>query len=472
MNHRADIGIIGLAVMGENLALNMESRGYTVVVYNRTAEKVDQFLKGRAVGKNIIGTKDINTFVRALSRPRKMMLMVKAGAPVDEMISTLSPLLQKGDIVIDGGNSDFRDTTRRQTELEKKGFFYVGTGVSGGEEGALNGPSIMPGGSAAAWPEVKPIFQRIAAQVGPKKNIPCAEWIGSGGAGHYVKMVHNAIEYADMQLICEAYACMKLLAMKPPEMAAVFADWNTRALESYLIEITAKILQKKDPEDRGYLVDQIRDAAGQKGTGKLASQNALDLGVPTPILDEAVHARFMSALKDERVSARNTIAKPSPRTKLSKKVFLHLVFDALYCSKIAAYAQGFALMSTASKEYGWSLDLGRIALLWRGGCIIRAQFLEEIARAYSQKKHFANLMLAPYFAGALHARHRNWRKLICEAQNARLAIPAFSSALSYYDAYHTAVLPANLLQAQRDFFGAHTYERLDKPGTFHTEWSS
>jgi 6-phosphogluconate dehydrogenase len=471
MAAQADIGLIGLAVMGENLVLNMESRGFTVAVYNRTTSKVDELIQGRAKGKKFIGTHSIAEFAAALKRPRKLMCMVKAGPAVDDLIEQLIPHLEPGDIIIDGGNSYFPDTIRRTKYLESKGFQFLGVGVSGGEEGALKGPSIMPGGSISAWPDLKPIFQAIAAKVGPNKDIPCCDWVGNDGAGHYVKMVHNGIEYGDMQLICEAYSMMKhLLGMTPPEMSEVFAKWNKGPLDSYLIEITRDILGKKDPETGKWLVDVILDKAGQKGTGKWTSQNALDLGIPIPVMMEAVVARSLSALKDERVAASGQLPVPALRKQADKEKFLQAIHDALYASKIMSYAQGFQLLRAAATEYKWDLNYGSVALLWRGGCIIRAQFLEEIKKAFDQDPGLKNLILAPYFRNVIKNSESNWRQAVSEALLSGIAVPAFTSALAYYDGYRSANLPANLLQAQRDYFGAHTYERTDKPGSFHTEW--
>jgi 6-phosphogluconate dehydrogenase len=471
MAPQADIGLIGLAVMGENLVLNMESRGYTVAVFNRTTSKVDDLLKGRAKGKKFVGTHSIEEFAASLKRPRKLMCMVKAGPAVDDLIEQLLPHLEPGDIVIDGGNSFFPDTIRRTKYLESKGFRFLGVGVSGGEEGALKGPSIMPGGSVSAWPELKPIFQAIAAKVGPNDDIPCCDWVGTDGAGHYVKMVHNGIEYGDMQLICEAYAMMKnLLGMTPPEMSDVFARWNKGPLDSYLIEITRDILRKKDPETGKWMVDVILDKAGQKGTGKWTSQNALDLGIPIPVMMEAVVARSLSSMKDERVAASRQLPAPAVRTPADREAFLLAIHDALYASKIMSYAQGFQLLRAAAQEYKWDLNYGSIALLWRGGCIIRAQFLEEIKKAFEQEPGLKNLILAPYFRDVIKKGETHWRSAVSEAVLSGIPVPGFTSALAYYDGYRSANLPANLLQAQRDYFGAHTYERVDKPGVFHTEW--
>ncbi len=468
---QADIGLIGLAVMGENLVLNMESRGYTVAVFNRTVAKVDELVEGRGKGKKLVPTRSLSELVASLKKPRKIMMMVKAGPAVDDLINSLVPLLEKGDILIDGGNSYFPDSIRRTKDLEAKGFRFLGVGVSGGEEGALKGPSIMPGGSTSAWPELKPIFQAISAKVGPNADIPCCDWVGSDGAGHYVKMIHNGIEYGDMQLICEAYAMMRdLLKMTPPEIGQVFAEWNKGVLNSYLIEITRDIFTKKDPDTGKYLVDVILDKAGQKGTGKWTSQNALDLGIPIPTMIEAVEARSLSAMKEERVAASAKLPAPERSFALDKAKFLPAIHDALFASKIMSYAQGFQLLKAAAKAYSWDLKYGQIALLWRGGCIIRAQFLDEIKKAYDAEPDLANLILAPYFTDVIRRSQANWRLAVSEAAKNGLAIPAFSSALSYYDSYRSASLPANLLQAQRDYFGAHTYDRTDKSGIFHPEW--
>jgi 6-phosphogluconate dehydrogenase len=468
---QADIGLIGLAVMGENLVLNMESRGYTVAVFNRTTSKVDDLVNGRGKGKKLIPAHTLAEFTASLKKPRKVMCMVKAGAAVDALIDQLTPLLEPGDIIIDGGNSYFPDSNRRTEACRAKGLNFLGIGVSGGEEGALKGPSIMPGGSPEAWPAVKEIFQAIAAKVGPKGDIPCCEWVGKDGAGHYVKMVHNGIEYGDMQLICEAYFLMReVLGMTPAEMASVFDEWNRGPLDSYLIEITADILKKIDPDTGKPLVDVIMDKAGQKGTGKWTSQNALDLGIPIPTMMEAVVARSLSSFKDQRVAASAVLPGPSGAEKPSREKFLPAIHDALYASKLMSYAQGFQLLRAASEEYRWELNFGNTALLWRGGCIIRAQFLEEIKKAFDTNPGLANLILAPYFTKVIANSQKGWRWVVSEAALHGIALPAFSSALSYYDQYRTASLPANLLQAQRDYFGAHTYERTDKAGVFHTEW--
>ena len=469
---KADIGIVGLAVMGENLILNMESKGFTVACYNRTVSKVDRFLEGRAKGKSIIGTRTIEELAEALTRPRKVMLMVKAGKPVDDLIDLLLPHLEEGDIIIDGGNSFFGDSIRRTEYVESKGLLYIGTGVSGGEEGALLGPSIMPGGSPAAWPHVKPIFQAAAAKVAD--GTPCCDWVGSDGAGHYVKMVHNGIEYGDMQMISEAYFLMKhLLGMTPDEMHGVFKEWNEGELNSYLIEITRDILARVDDETGKPMVDVILDTAGQKGTGKWTSQSALDMGTPAPTVAEAVFARFMSAIKEERVAASKVLEGPTPTYDGDRAAMIEEIRQALYASKICSYAQGFQLMKMAAGERGWELDLGGIALMWREGCIIRAQFLERIKDAYDEDPSLANLLLAPYFKQAIDRSQSAWRRVVAVAVEKGIPVPAFGSALAYYDGYRNDRLPANILQAQRDYFGAHTYERVDKPRGefFHTDWT-
>ncbi|MCE9630928.1 MAG: decarboxylating NADP(+)-dependent phosphogluconate dehydrogenase [Planctomycetia bacterium] len=469
-----DIGLIGLAVMGENLALNIASRGYTIAVYNRTTSVTDAFTAGRGHQPNVVGCHTLPDLVAALKPPRKVMMMVKAGPAVDDLIKTLIPLLSKGDVIIDGGNTLSSDTERRTKEVEAAGLLYIGTGVSGGEEGALKGPSLMPGGSAAAWPLVRPIFQAIAAKVGPKGDIPCCDWVGPRGAGHYVKMVHNGIEYGDMQLICEAYSLLKHAAgLTNPELAAVFNDWNKGELDSYLIDITRDIFTVKDPESGAFMVDLILDKAGAKGTGKWMSQLALDLGVPSTLVTEAVYARCLSALKDARVRASKVLQGPGAAPTISaadRPAFIEQVRQALYASKIASYAQGYVQLAAAAKEHDWQLDYGAIAMMWRGGCIIRAQFLERIHEAYKAKPDLENLMLAPYFTAALAKAQAPWRHVVATAATIGVPVPAFMTALAYYDGYRHASLPANLLQAQRDYFGAHTYERTDKPGTFHTEW--
>jgi 6-phosphogluconate dehydrogenase len=468
---KADIGLVGLAVMGENLILNMESRGYTVAVFNRTVEKVDKFMAGRAKGKKIVGAHTLQELVGSLKAPRKVMLMVKAGAAVDEFIDHLTPLLEKGDIIIDGGNSHFPDTIRRTKALEAKGLLYIGTGVSGGEEGALKGPSIMPGGSRAAWPAVKPIFQAIAAKV--EDGTPCCDWVGDDGAGHFVKMVHNGIEYGDMQLISESYQLMTgLLGMSADEMHEVFAEWNRGDLDSYLIEITRDILGTKD-KDGAPLVDKILDTAGQKGTGKWTSVTALDLGMPLTLISEAVFARILSAMKDERVSASKILRGPKPAFNGDKKAFIADLGKALYASKIVSYAQGYQMMQAAAAEYKWELSYGGIALLWRGGCIIRSKFLGKIKEAYDKDPKLSNLLLAPFFQQKIDEAQEGWRRVVATAVANGIWIPAHSTALTYFDGFRTARLPANLLQAQRDYFGAHQYERVDQPRGqfFHTNWT-
>ena len=465
---KADIGLIGLAVMGENLVLNMESKGFTVAVFNRTVEKVDKFINGGAKGKNIIGTHSVKEFIDSLKSPRKVMLMVKAGQAVDDFMGKVIPYLEKGDIIIDGGNSHFPDTIRRTSYLESKGLLFIGTGVSGGEEGALKGPSIMPGGSTAAWEHVKPILQKICAITNGE---PCCQWIGSDGAGHFVKMVHNGIEYGDMQLICESYFLMKkALGIEAPEQHKIFAEWNKGELDSYLIEITRDILSKTDSDTGKPLVEVILDTAGQKGTGKWTSQAALDLGTPAPTIAEAVFARCLSAIKEERIGASKVLNGPSEKYEGDKEEFVKAIKDALYASKVCSYAQGYALMRAAAKEYGWDLNFGEIALMWRGGCIIRARFLGEIKKVFDRTPDLPNLLLDPYFKEIVEKCQANWRKVVATAVKLGIPTPAFSSALAYFDSYRRESLPANLLQAQRDYFGAHTYKRTDKEGTFHTDW--
>jgi len=471
MANLCDIGLIGLAVMGENLALNMESRGYRVAVFNRTTSVVDHFIEGRAKGKKFVGCHSVEDLVKNLATPRKVMLMVKAGPAVDSLIEQLLPLLSPGDVIIDGGNTYYLDTERRTQYVESKGLLYVGTGVSGGEEGALLGPSMMPGGSPAAWPLVKPIFQAIAAKVGPNKDIPCAEWVGPRGAGHYVKMVHNGIEYGDMQLICEAYFTLKhALGLTNDELYQVFDTWNRGELDSYLIEITRDIFSVRDPDTGDFLVDRILDTAGAKGTGKWMSQLALDLGVPSTLVTEAVYARCLSAMKDARVRASKVLKGPQPKFTGDRAKFIDQVRDALYASKICSYAQGFVQMEAAAKEHDWPLQYGHIALLWRGGCIIRARFLDRIKEAFDVDSHLENLLLAPYFTQVVERAQDSWRYVVSTAIQMGIPVPAFSAALAYYDGYRQERLPANLLQAQRDYFGAHTYQRTDKPGVFHSEW--
>ena len=471
MSKLADIGLVGLAVMGENLVLNMESKGFTVAVYNRTVDKVDTFINGRGKGKKFIGAHSIAELVKSLERPRKVMLMVKAGKPVDDFIDLIIPHLEKGDIIIDGGNSHFPDTDRRTKYVESKGLLYIGTGVSGGEEGALLGPSIMPGGSKAAWPAVKPIFQSISAKV--SDGSPCCDWVGENGAGHFVKMVHNGIEYGDMQLICEAYQIMKeLLGMSAPEMHEVFKDWNQGELDSYLIEITRDILGMKDIDGKP-LVDKILDTAGQKGTGKWTTLAALDSGIPLTLISEAVFARCLSAIKDERVKASKILSGPKPSFTGDKKAFIKDLQQALYASKLVSYAQGYTLMQAAAKENGWDLNYGGIALMWRGGCIIRSVFLGKIKEAFDNDPKLSNLLLNPYFKGMIENAQAGWRRVIAASIMNGIPAPAFSTALAYFDGYRAERLPANLLQAQRDYFGAHTYERVDKPRGefFHTNWT-
>ena len=466
-----DIGLVGLAVMGENLALNIESRGYSIAVFNRTTSVVDNLIQGRAAGKKFVGCHSLEDLVKALAKPRKVMLMVKAGPAVDDLIEQLLPLLSPGDVIIDGGNTHYADTERRTKYVESKGLSYIGTGVSGGEEGALLGPSMMPGGSPAAWPLVKPIFQAISAKVGPTNDIPCCDWVGPRGAGHYVKMVHNGIEYGDMQLICEAYFMLKrALGLSNAELYDVFAEWNKGELDSYLIEITRDIFSVKDADTGAELVDLILDKAGAKGTGKWMSQLALDLGVPSTLVTEAVYARSLSALKDARVRASKVLKGPSAKYQGDKATFIEQVRQALYASKICSYAQGFVQLQAAAKEHDWPLDYGNIALLWRGGCIIRARFLERIKEAFDADKQLENLLLAPYFTKAVQEAQPAWRHVVSTAITLGIPVPAFTTALTYYDGYRSARLPANLLQAQRDYFGAHTFERTDKPGTFHAEW--
>ena len=468
----SDIGLVGLAVMGENLALNMESKGFHVSVYNRTVEKVDHFMEGRGKGHNFYGAHTLEDFIASLKSPRKVFLMVKAGKPVDDFIEKLIPLLDKGDIIIDGGNTHFPDTARRTEYVESKGLLYIGTGVSGGEEGALKGPSMMPGGSPAAWPFVKPIFQGISAKVAD--GTPCCDWVGQGGAGHFVKMVHNGIEYGDIQLICECYQIMKdFLGMTNEEMHETFAEWNRGDLDSYLIEITRDILAKKDEEGR-YVLDYILDTAGQKGTGKWTAISALDLGEPLTLISESVYARCLSALKEERTEASKILEGPKPvRFTGDRKAFLEDLRKALFASKVVSYAQGYSLMRAAAEEYGWDLNYGGIALLWRGGCIIRSVFLGKIKEAFDKNPALANILLDPYFKEKLSDAQQGWRNVVAQAVVNGVPAPCMSAALEYYDGYRTERLPANLLQAQRDYFGAHTYERTDRPRGefFHTNWT-
>src|SRR5881394_1650320 len=476
MEPNGDIALIGLAVMGQNLILNMNDHGYTVVAFNRTVSKVDDFLNKEAKGTKVIGAHSIEEMIGLLKKPRRVMLMVKAGKPVDEFIEQLLPHFEPGDIIIDGGNSLFEDTNRRTKYLESKGLLFIGTGVSGGEEGARHGPSIMPGGSPAAWPHVKPIFQAIAAKVAD--GSPCCDWVGEQGAGHYVKMVHNGIEYGDMQLICEAYNILKNgLGMTADEMHPVFKQWNEGELESYLIEITRDILAFKDGDGQP-LVEKILDTAGQKGTGKWTVQSSADLGIPITLIAEAVYARCVSALKDDRVKAAKKLKGPRPALAQSKKPeakkqFINDVRDALYSSKIVSYAQGYMLMRAAAAEHNWNLNYGGIALMWRGGCIIRSRFLGRIKETYDKNPKLTNLLLDKFFKGEIKKAQRAWRNVVAMAAKKGIPTPAFATALNFYDAYRSERLPANLLQAQRDYFGAHTYERLDKPRGefFHSNWT-
>jgi 6-phosphogluconate dehydrogenase len=468
---KAEIGLIGLAVMGENLVLNMESKGFTVAVYNRTVEKVDAFIAGRGAGKKFIGCHSIKELCASLERPRKVMMLVKAGQAVDDFIEKIIPHLEPGDIIIDGGNSHFPDTIRRAKYVESKGLLYIGAGVSGGEEGALLGPSIMPGGSPAAWPSVKPVFQKICARTDAGE--PCCEWVGEDGAGHFVKMVHNGIEYGDMQMICETYQMMKEgLGLSNEEMHNVFKEWNTGELDSYLIEITRDILGYKTGKGEA-VIDVILDAAGQKGTGKWTAVSALDLGQPLTLIGEAVFARCLSALKDERVAASKMLKGPGAKFTGDKAAMIADLKQALYASKIVSYAQGYQLMRAAAEEYGWNLNNGGIALMWRGGCIIRSVFLGKIKEAFDKNPDLVNLLLAPFFKNAVENAQAGWRRVIIKSVELGIPMPAIGAALAYYDGYRAARLPANLLQAQRDYFGAHTYERIDKPRGefFHTNWT-
>jgi len=471
MEPNADIALIGLAVMGQNLILNMNDHGFVVVAYNRTTSKVDEFLAKEAQGTKVLGAHSVEEMVKQLKKPRRVMMLVKAGQAVDDFIQQLLPRLEPGDIIIDGGNSLFEDTNRRQKLVESKGLLYVGTGVSGGEEGARHGPSIMPGGSPAAWPHVKDIFQSIAAKV--DGGVPCCDWVGEQGAGHYVKMVHNGIEYGDMQLICEAYHLMKEgLGMSAQEMHDVFAEWNQGDLDSFLIEITRAILAFKDTDGQP-LLDKILDAAGQKGTGKWTVINSQELGVPITLVAEAVYARNVSALKDERVAAAKKLKGPRPKISGDRAKFIEAIRQALYASKIVSYTQGYMLMRAAAREYQWNLNYGGIALMWRGGCIIRSRFLGKIKEAFDKNRKLTNLMLDSYFKREIKRCQRGWRNAVATAARKGLPAPTFSTALTFYDAYRSTRLPANLLQAQRDYFGAHTYERIDQPRGqfFHTNWT-
>ena len=471
-NGSCDIGLIGLAVMGQNLVLNMNDHGYKVAVFNRTVSKVDEFLADEAKGTQIEGAHSMEELCGLLKSPRRVMIMVKAGDVVDQTIEQILPHLEKGDIIIDGGNSLFTDSNRRTKDLAAKGILFIGTGVSGGEEGARFGPSIMPGGNPAAWPHVKEIFQAISAKV--EDGTPCCDWVGEEGAGHYVKMVHNGIEYGDIQLICEAYQLLKDgLGLSADEFAEVFKEWNKGELDSYLIEISAIIFAKKD-EDGTPIVDKILDTAGQKGTGKWTAISALDLGMPVTLIGESVFARCLSALKDERVAASKVLEGPKEKVAVGDRAeFIELVRRALYCSKMVSYAQGYMLLRAAEKEFGWKLNMGGIALMWRGGCIIRSIFLSDIKAAFDKNPNLTNLLLDEFFASALNKYQGSWRKALVKAIELGVPTPAFSTALAFYDGFRTARLPANLLQAQRDFFGAHTYERIDKPRGefFHTNWT-
>ena len=469
-NIDTDIGLIGLGVMGSSLALNIESNGFSVSVHNRTSPQIHNLVNNRSLNNKLYGFESLDEFVKSIKKPRKIMLMVVAGSVVDDYIQKLVPLLDQGDIIIDGGNSHYSDTSRRTDELEAKGFHFIGAGVSGGEEGALKGPSIMPGGSIAAWPEVKGIFQEISAKVGD--NEPCCEWIGEGGSGHFVKMVHNGIEYGDMQLICEAYQLMKdVLGMSNDEMHQTFKEWNEGELNSYLIEITADILKFKE-EDGSYLVDNILDTAGQKGTGKWTASVALDLGSPLTLIGEAVFSRYLSSIKEERVEASSQLSGPRVSFSGDKAQALKDIHDALYASKMVSYAQGYTLLSDAAKAFNWNLNYGAIAMMWRGGCIIRSAFLTKIKDAYDNNSDLKNLLLDPFFKDKINQSQEGWRRIIAVAISNGVPVPAMSSSLSYFDGYRSERLPANLLQAQRDYFGAHTYERLDgkKGEFFHTEW--
>ena len=466
-----DFGVVGLGVMGRNLALNVADHGYSVAAYDLSKEKVAAIAE-EAEGRAVAGFADVKNFVAALARPRKILMMVPAGRAVDAVIESLRPLLDPGDVLIDGGNSFFKDTNRRIQELEGTGILYVGAGISGGEEGARHGPAIMPGGNEEAWPIIRPVLQAIAARA--EDGSPCCDWIGPDGSGHFVKMVHNGIEYGDMQLICEAYYLMdRLLGLSPDEMSEIFAEWNQGELNSYLIGITADILRKRDPETGKPMVDVILDTAGQKGTGKWTSQVALDFGTPAPTIAEAVFARTLSAIKEERVAAAKVLSGPQEPFSGNRQKFVEQIRQALYSSKICSYAQGFQILRAASQEFSWQLDLSKIASLWRAGCIIRARFLNRIMEAYSEEPGLANLMLSPFFREAIAENQEGWRAVVVKAVEHGLSVPAFSSALAYYDGYRAERLPANLLQAQRDYFGAHTYERVDRPRGqfFHTDWS-
>jgi 6-phosphogluconate dehydrogenase len=485
----SDIGLVGLAVMGQNLALNIADHGFQISVYNRTTEKTDKFVaENPNTPGGVVGSKTLEEFVGSIAKPRKIVILVQAGKATDAVIDSLTPLLAQGDIVIDGGNALWTDTIRRENAYAAKGLRFIGSGVSGGEEGARFGPSLMPGGDFAAWQELKPIWEAVAAKVDAttgkpipgaapgkpvKGGVPCTTYIGADGAGHYVKMIHNGIEYGDMQMICESYLLLKnLLGLKPAEMSAIFGEWNLGILDSFLIEITTDILKQKDPVTKKPFVDVVLDVAGQKGTGKWTATNALDMGIPAPTIAEAVFARCISAIKDERVAASKILKGPSKKYRGSKKALILAIRDALYCSKICSYAQGFQLMRAAQQEYKWKLNFGEIAKIWRGGCIIRAAFLQKITDAYTRKPDLANLLLDPYFNKTFKGAQANWRKVVALAAECGVPTPTFSASLAYYDGYRSARLPANLLQAQRDFFGAHTYERVDQPRGkfFHIDW--
>jgi len=471
MDQKADIGLIGLAVMGQNLVLNMDDHGFRVAVFNRTLATVDEFLESSAKDTKIVGAHTLEELVEALAKPRRVMLLVKAGQPVDNFIDRLIPLLEPGDIIIDGGNSNYNDTIRRTKKVEEAGLLYIGTGVSGGEEGARRGPSLMPGGSPAAWPHVKPIFQAIAAKV--EDGSPCCDWVGENGAGHFVKMVHNGIEYGDMQLICEAYQLMKDgLGLDHDRMHAVFAEWNEGELDSYLVEITRDILGFRG-EDGEPVVEKILDSAGQKGTGKWTAMSALEMGIPLTLIAEAVLARFLSALKEERVAASKILRGPEAAFTGDAEAFIDDLRQALYAAKIVSYAQGYMLMRAAAAEYGWRLNNGGIALMWRGGCIIRSAFLGKIKEAFDRDPRLENLLLDPYFREQIEAAQAAWRRVVAKAVETGIPAPAMSSGLAFYDGYRHGRLPANLLQAQRDYFGAHTYERVDRERGefFHTDWT-
>jgi 6-phosphogluconate dehydrogenase len=463
-------GVIGLAVMGENLALNVERNGFPIAVYNRSADKTNTFMANRTQGKNVVATYTIKDFVAALERPRKILIMVKAGAPVDAVINELKPFLEAGDIIIDGGNSLFEDTARRTQELEPLGFRFIGMGVSGGEEGALNGPSLMPGGTKSSYEYLSPILTKIAAQV---DDGPCVTYIGQGGAGHYVKMVHNGIEYGDMQLIAEAYDLLKnVVGLNHQELHQVFAEWNASdELNSFLIEITANIFKKVDSGTNQALVELILDSAGQKGTGRWTVQSALELGVAIPTIIAAVNGRIISSYKQERIAAAKVLPGPTAKYDGDRQTFINAIRDALYCSKICSYAQGMALLNTASQSYSYELNLSEIARIWKGGCIIRAGFLNKIKSAFQETPNLPNLLLAPEFKQTILDRQSAWREVLSQAAKLGIPVPAFSASLDYFDSYRRASLPQNLTQAQRDYFGAHTYERIDQPGVFHTEWA-